>query len=125
MLPTRRTLLRVAGTTTLAGAAGCLGTLRSGSVAVRVDNRDDRRHAGSVAFLSDGDSAAEERFEVAAGTEREYRNVVAAGEYTVDVALDGGPETRVAFTMQGCTDNVLFVAVDADAELEAGTLDEC
>jgi len=125
MVPTRRTLLRAAGTATLGGGAGCLDSLRSGSVGVRIDNRDDRRHAVDVAFLSDGDPVAEERFEVAAGTERTDDNVVAAGAYTVTVAVDGGSETRLPFSMQGCPDNTLFVAVDADGAVEAGVLDEC
>jgi hypothetical protein len=30
------------------GFVGCLGGLRSGSIAPRVDNRDDRRHAVAV-----------------------------------------------------------------------------
>ena len=125
MIPTRRTLLRTAGTAPLVGLAACLGALRSGSVGVRVDNRDDRRHAVDVTFLSDGDVVADERLEVDAGTERTAENVVAAGEYTATVAVDGGSETRVPFSMNGCTDNALFVAVDADGAVEAGVLDEC
>jgi hypothetical protein len=125
MVPTRRSLLRLAGSTTLLGLAGCLDALRSGQVAVRIDNRDDRRHAIDVEFRSDGDLVTERRFEVVAGAERTYENVVDAGEYTVEVALDGGSETQVPFAMQGCTDNTLFVAVDADATMEAGVLDEC
>jgi hypothetical protein len=125
MVPTRRTLLRTAGTAALAGGAGCLGSLRSGSVALRIDNRDDRRHAVDVTFLSDGELVAEERVEVAAGAERPVENVVAAGEYTVDVALDGDSGTRIPFSMNGCTDNTLFVAVEADGTVEAGILDEC
>jgi hypothetical protein len=133
MVPTRRTLLRLTGSTTLLGLAGCLGALRSGQVDVRIDNRDDRRHAVDVEFRSDGDVVVERRFEVSADTERTYGNVADAGEYTVEVALDGGPETQVPFTMQGCTDNTLFVAVDADADsdvdgdvtMEASVLDEC
>jgi len=122
MGPTRRTVLSACATVPL---AGCLDALRSGQVAVRIDNRDDRRHAVDVEFLSDGDLVTEKRFEVAAGTERTDENVVAAGEYTVDVTLDGAASTSVAFTMQGCTDNTLFVVVDAAATVEASVLDEC
>ncbi|MEF8857184.1 MAG: hypothetical protein V5A16_07170 [Haloplanus sp.] len=125
MVPTRRTLCRLAASTTLAGLAGCLDGLRSGNVAVRVDNRDDGRHAVDVEFLSGGDLVAEERYEVAAGAEQTYENVVGAGEYTVEIALDGGPETRVPFTMQGCADNTLFISIDADARMDASVLDEC
>lgn len=125
MLSTRRTLCRAAGTAPLVGLTGCLGVLRSGSVDVRVDNRDDRSHAVDVAFLSDGELVADERLEVDAGTERTAENVVAAGEYTATVAVDGGSATRVPFSMDGCTDNALFVAVDADGAAEAGVLDEC
>jgi len=125
MVPTRRTLCRAVGTVPPFALAGCLGALRSGHVDVRIDNRDDRRHAVGVAFLADGELVAEERFEVAAGTERAYENVVSAGEYTVDVTLDGTTRTAVDFSMNGCTDNALFVAVDAAASVEAGVLDEC
>jgi hypothetical protein len=125
MVSTRRTLCRAVGTAPLLGLAGCLGAFRSGHVDVRIDNRDDRRHAVGVAFRSDGELVAEERFEVAAGTERAYEHVVAAGEYTVDVALDGATQTAVDFSMHGCTDNALFVAVDAASSVEAGVLDEC
>ena len=124
MLPTRRALLR-ASPAALIGVAGCLDRLRSGRIAVRVDNRDDSRHAVDVEFLSDGDLVTEERFAVAADTERTYGNVAAAGEYTVDVTLDGETHTVVDFTMRGCTDNTLFVAIDADATMTAGVLDEC
>lgn len=125
MVPTRRTLCRAVGTATLVGFAGCLGALRSGRVGVRIDNRDDRTHAVDVEFLSDGELVAEERFEVAAETERAYGNVVAAGEYTVDVTLDGAAHATVPFSMNGCSDNTLFVSVSEDATLEAGVLDEC
>jgi len=125
MVPTRRTLCRALGTATVVGVAGCLDSLRTGSVGVRIDNRDDRRHAVDVEFLDGGELVAEERFEVAAGTERESESVVAAGEYRVDVTLDGATHAAVDFSMQGCTDNALFVAVDTEAELEAGVLDEC
>jgi hypothetical protein len=125
MGPTRRTLLHAAGSTTIVGLAGCLDRFRSGQVAVRVDNRDDRRHAVDVEFLDGGELVTEERFEIDAETERTYEDVVAAGQYTVDVTLDGEAHTAVDFTMRGCTDNTLFVSVDADAAVEAGVLDEC
>jgi|GEM_PF-3550836 len=125
MTVTRRPLLRATGTGALLGLAGCLDALRSGSVAVRVDNRDDRRHAVDVEFLDGGELVAEQRFEVVAETERTYENVVSAGEYTVDVTLDGATHTTVPFSMNGCTDNALFVAVDTDATVEASVLDEC
>ena len=48
MIPSRRAPLRATGTTALVGFVGCLGGLRSGSIALRVDNRDDRRHAVAV-----------------------------------------------------------------------------
>jgi hypothetical protein len=114
-----------AGPPTLLALSGCLGAVRPGSVGVRVDNRDDRRHAVDVVFLSDGELVVEERFEVAADAETEADGVVDAGEYAVDVTLDGATETSVAFTMQGCTDNALYVAVDEDAAVDAGVLDEC
>ncbi|AXG07101.1 hypothetical protein DU500_12070 [Haloplanus rubicundus] len=125
MVPSRRAVLRATGTTTLVGFAGCLGALRSGRVGVRIDNRDDRRHAVDVEFLSDGELVAERRFTVDGGTERTAENVVVAGEYRVDVTLDGETHTSVEFTMQGCTDNALFVGIDADGAVEAGVLDEC
>jgi len=125
MIPTRRTLCRAVGTVPLFGLAGCLDSLRSGRVGVRIDNRDGRRHAVDVEFLDGDELVAEKRFEVAAETERKYENVVAAGEYTVDVTLDGAAHTAVDFSMNGCTDNALFVAVDAAASVEAGVLDEC
>jgi len=125
MVPTRRTLCRLAASTTLAGLAGCLDSLRSGNVAVHVDNRDDGRHAVDVEFLSGGDLVTEKRYEVAAGTERTDENVVDAGEYEVHVTLDGETTTQVPFTMQGCTDNTLFVVVDADGTVGASVLDEC
>jgi hypothetical protein len=49
MVPTRRILCRAVGTVPLLGLAGCLGALRSGHVDVRIDNRDDRRHAVDAA----------------------------------------------------------------------------
>jgi hypothetical protein len=125
MIPSRRAALRATGTTALVGFAGCLGALRSGQVNVRIDNRDDRRHAVGVEVLSGGDLVAERRFTVDRGTERTDENVVAAGEYTVDVTLDGETHTAVEFTMQGCPDNTLFVAVGSDGAVEAGVLDEC
>jgi hypothetical protein len=125
MVPSRRAVLRVTGTTALVGFAGCLGALRSGQVNVRIDNRDDGRHAVDVEFLSDGELVAERRFTVDGGTERTVENVVAAGEYRVDVTLDGETQTAVEFSMQGCTDNTLFVTVDADGAVEAGVLEEC
>jgi hypothetical protein len=125
MAPSRRTLCRAAGATTLVALAGCLDALRSGQVGVRIDNRDGRTHVVGVAFLDGDELVAERRFEVVAETEREYENVVAAGEYTVDVSLDGATHTTVPFSMNGCTDNTLFVAVDANETVEAGVLDEC
>jgi hypothetical protein len=125
MGPTRRTLLHAAGSTTLVGLVGCLDRFRSGQIAVRVDNRDDRRHAVDVEFLDGGELVTEERFEIDAETERTYENVVAAGQYTVDVTLDGETHTAVDFTMQGCTDNTLFVSVSEAAVVDAGVLDEC
>ena len=125
MVPTRRTLCRLAASTTLAGLAGCLDSLRSGNVAVHVDNRDDGRHAVDVEFLSGGDLVTEKRYEVDAGTERTDQNVVAAGGYEVDVTLDGEAETQVPFTMRGCTDNTPFVVVGADETVTANVLDEC
>jgi hypothetical protein len=125
MVPTRRTVLRATAATPLLGVAGCLGALRSGRVGVRIDNRDDTRHAVDVEFLNGDELVAEERFEVAAGTERTYENVVEAGEYTADVTLDGATTTTVPFRMNGCTDNTLFVSIDTDAAVEAGVLDEC
>jgi hypothetical protein len=129
MAPVRRTLLRAVGTTILLGLAGCLAALRSGQVGVRIDNRDDRTHVVDVEFLDGGELVAEERFEVAAETGRGDENVAAAGEYTVDVTLDGATHTTIPFSMNGCTDNTLFVAVDADADadatVEADVLDEC
>jgi hypothetical protein len=116
---------RVATTTALVGFTGCLGALRSGQVGVRIDNRDERAHAVDVAFLSGDDLVAEERFAVAAGTERESEGVVAAGEYTVEVTLDGATGTTVPFSMNGCADNALFVSIGADGVVEAGVLDEC
>ncbi|AZH25590.1 hypothetical protein [Haloplanus aerogenes] len=122
MVLTRRAALSACATMPL---AGCLDAFRSGQVGVRVDNRDDRRHAVDVEFLSEGELVAEKRFTVDAGTERAAENVVAAGEYTVDVTLDGAASTSVEFTMQGCTDNTLFVSVSEEAAVEAGVLDEC
>ena len=125
MVSTRRTLLRATVPTSLIGLAGCLDALRSGNVDVRIDNRDDRPHTVGVVFRTGGEVVTEERFEVAAETERDVENVVTAGAYDVTVTLDGATRTTVPFSMNGCTDNALFVAIDADAALDAGVLDEC
>jgi hypothetical protein len=125
MVPTRRTAFRAVGSTTLAGIAGCLGLVRSGHVDVRVDNGDDRSHAVDVAFRAGGEVVAEERVEAPPGTETTVAEVVDAGEYAVTVILDDGTSRRVPLAMNGCTDNALFVSIDADAALEAGVLDEC
>jgi hypothetical protein len=125
MVPSRRALLRTTAATLLVGVAGCLDAVRSGRVGVRIDNRDDRSHAVDVRFAADGDPVAEESFDVPAGTEATFDDVVAAGEYEVTVAVDAGARTTVPFAMNGCPDNALFVAVDDEGTLEADVLDEC
>lgn len=125
MVPTRRTLCRALGTAPVVGLAGCLGPFRSGYVGVRIDNRDDRRHAVDVEFFDGDELVAEERFEVPAETERAAERVAAAGAYTVDVTLDGETHTTVDFSMHGCPDNALFVSVDTAGTVAASVLDEC
>jgi hypothetical protein len=126
MISTRRTVLRrAASTPLLVGLAGCLDAVRPGEVGVRIDNRDDRPHTVGVRFAADGETVAEESFDVPAATETASENVVSAGEYDVTVTLDAGGRTTVPFTMNGCTDNALFVSIDDAATLEAGVLDEC
>jgi hypothetical protein len=123
--PSRRTILRTAGATTLAGLAGCLDAVRGGHVDVAVENRDDRSHEVDVTVRSGGDAVAEERFVMPAGSTVEAEDVVGAGTYDVTVALDGEARTEVLFTMQGCPDNTLFVAVEDDGQVEAGVLEAC
>ncbi len=122
----KRRALRVASSTAVLGAiAGCLGVFRDGSVLVRIENRDDRRHAVVIRLDRGDEPAFADRYTIEPGATRTASDVVAAGEYLVTLELDAGATETVEFDMAGCRSNTLFASISAAGGLEAGVLDAC
>lgn len=126
MVPTRRKVLQLAGSTIIVGSlSGCLDLFQNGTIGVRIENQDDQDHTLNVTFSKDSETVFSEQFTVPAGEGTQTPDVVKADDYTVTATTDSSDSTSFEFNMQGCKNNSLYVSISDRGDLEMSVLDEC